>query len=223
MLSKIQQQNKKEINTFAQQIWDFHLMNHKLKKADIILALGSNDIRVAERAADLYLEKLAPVLIFSGGLGNFTKDLWDEPEANKFAKIAIKKGVPKEKILLENKSTNTGENIQFTHELIKKNNIPSKKIIIVQKPFMERRAYATFMKQWPEKNTEIYLSSPQINFEYYPNDTITKDNLINAMVGDLERIITYPDKGYQIAQEIPDNVLEAYKKLIKAGYTKHLC
>ena len=42
------------------------------------------------------------------------------------------------------------------------------------------------------------------------------------MVGDLQRIQVYPEKGFQIFQEIPDEVLEAYQKLVKLGYTKHL-
>ncbi len=211
-----------DIKNLAKQLWDYQHMNHQLEKADIILALGSNDLRVAERAADLFLENLAPVLIFSGGLGNFTKGVWDEPEADKFANIAIERGIPKNNILIENKSTNTGENIKFTYELIQKHKIPAKKIIIIQKPFMERRAYATFMKQWPETEIEIFITSPQINFEDYPNSTISQEDLIHTMVGDLDRIKTYPAKGFQIPQEIPPQILKAQQKLIKAGYTNHL-
>src|SRR5689334_19033955 len=95
----------------AKKLWDYHHVNNTIEKADCILVLGSHDLRVAEHAAQLYLEGWAPLLIFSGGLGNFTKDLWTETEADLFAAIAIKMGVPKNAILVENKSTNTGENI----------------------------------------------------------------------------------------------------------------
>ncbi len=78
------------------------------------LTLGSHDLRVAERAAELYLQGCAPLVIMSGGLGNFTQDMWTGSEADKFATIAIQKGVPANKILIENKSSNTGENILFT-------------------------------------------------------------------------------------------------------------
>ena len=60
----------------AKKLWDYHHMHHVLEKADCILALGSHDLRVAERAAQLYLEGWAPIIIFSGGLGNFTKEMW---------------------------------------------------------------------------------------------------------------------------------------------------
>src|SRR5687768_10104977 len=98
----------------AKILWDYHHMNHQLEKADCILALGSHDLRVADRAAELYLEGWAPLVVFSGGLGNFTEGMWTESEADKFAAIAVRLGVPESSILIENKSSNTGQNIQFT-------------------------------------------------------------------------------------------------------------
>ena len=100
----------------AEKIWQYHLMNHQLIKADAILVLCSHDTRVAERAAELFHQRWAPLLIFSGGLGAITRDIWSDPEANQFAGIAIKLGVPKDKILIENQSSNTGENILFTKQ-----------------------------------------------------------------------------------------------------------
>src|SRR5215472_16416657 len=102
----------------AKKLWDYHHMHHVLVKTDCILALGSHDLRVAERAAQLYLEGWAPILILSGGLGNFTKGMWTETEADRFAAIAISMGVPETSILVENGSTNTGENILFTQQLL---------------------------------------------------------------------------------------------------------
>src|SRR4029077_17355368 len=107
-----------EAITLAKKLWDYHHMQHILEKSDCILVLGSHDLRVAERAAELYLEGWAPMIIFSGGLGNFTKEMWTETEADQFAAIAINTGVPKNAILIENKSTNTGENILFTQRLL---------------------------------------------------------------------------------------------------------
>jgi uncharacterized SAM-binding protein YcdF (DUF218 family) len=123
-----------EIVTSAKIVWDYHLMNHSLEKADCIFVLGSHDRRVAHRAAELYLQGLAPLLIFSGGLGRLTKDSWIEAEADLFARIAIDRGVPEEAILVENKSTNTGENILFTRRLLMKKNLDPQSFILVQKP-----------------------------------------------------------------------------------------
>jgi len=212
--------NQEEIDKAAKKLWDYHSMNQKLEKADCILVLGSHDTRIAERGAQLLLDGWAPLLIYSGGVGRLTAGLWDKPEAEVFAGIAIKMGVPKEKILIENKSTNTGENIIFTMKILKEKGMDPQSFIVVQKPYMERRAFATFKKILPDK--KLIVTSPQISYEDYPNEALSKDKVLNVMVGDLQRIKIYPEKGFQIPQEIPKDVWEAYETLVKAGYDKHL-
>ena len=204
----------------AKKLWDYHHMQHVLEKSDCILALGSHDLRVAERAAQLYFEGWAPMIIFSGGLGNFTKEMWTEPEADQFAAIAVGMGVPKEFILVENKSTNTGENIRFTQQLLAQKDLDPQSFIVVQKPYMERRSYATFKRYWPGK--KLIVTSPQISFEAYPTKEIPVEKVINIMVGDLQRIKLYPQKGYQVFQEIPADVWQAYEQLIASGFDGHL-
>ena len=216
----------KETIKLAKKLWDYHHMNQSLEKSDCILVLGSHDLRVPERGAQLFLDKWAPYIIFSGtGFGHKHKhDLlstnWERAEADIFADVAIKMGVPKEVVLIENKSTNTGENILFTQKLLKAKGLDPQTFIVVQKPYMERRSYATFKKHWPDK--KLIVTSPQIPFEEYPNDEISLEQVINIMVGDIQRIKIYPKKGFQIFQEIPDDVWQAYEQLVKLGYDKHL-
>jgi len=212
--------NQEEIDNLAQTIWDYHHVNHQLKKADCLFVLGSHDTRVAEYAADLFLQGYAPYIIFSGDRGSLTARIFEKPEAEIFADIALAKGVPKDKIIIENKSTNTGENVQFTREILKQRGFDFNSFILVQKPYMERRTYATFKKIWPEK--DFIVTSPPLDFFNYPNDKISQARVINVMVGDLQRIKIYPERGFQIFQEIPDNVWEAYKKLVEYGFTDHL-
>jgi uncharacterized SAM-binding protein YcdF (DUF218 family) len=204
----------------AKKLWDYHHLNHQVQKVDCILTLGSHDLRVAERAAQLYLDGFAPLLVFSGGLGRLTLGMWTQSEADQFANIAAGMGVPREHILVENKSTNTGENILFTRQLLAASNLDPASFIVVQKPYMERRSYATFKKQWPEK--KLLVTSPQIAFEDYPTADISMEKVIDIMVGDLQRIKYYPEKGFQIYQEIPDDVWDACNELIKAGFNKYL-
>ena len=208
------------ILSLAQQLWNYHHVNHIIEKSDCILALGSHDLRVAQRAAQLYLQGFAPKVIMSGGLGNFTKEMWTEKEADKFAAIAIQMGVPREVILIENNSSNTGENILFTQKLLEEKGLFLQSFIVVQKPYMERRAYATFKKHWPDK--KVLVTSPQISLEKYPTDEIPMEKVINIMVGDLQRIKIYPEKGFQIYQEIPKDTWNAYEKLLMLGFNKHL-
>jgi uncharacterized SAM-binding protein YcdF (DUF218 family) len=209
-----------EVKALAQKLWDYHLLHHTLEKSDCILVLGSHDLRVAERGADVYLQGLAPIIIFSGGLGNLTKNMWTKTEADLFAEIALEKGVPREAIFIENKSTNTGENILFTQQLLKDQHLDMQSFIVVQKPYMERRSYATFKKHWPDK--KLVVTSPLLSFEDYPNEEIPIERVINVMVGDLQRIKIYPAKGFQIPQDIPDDVWQAYEQLVEMGFDKHL-
>jgi len=210
----------KSIDELAQIIWDYHHLNHKLEKSDLILALGSNDLRVAEHAADLYLQGWSDRLMFSGNVGALTRGKFAKPEAETFADIALGKGVPRSAILIEPESTNTGENIAFSRRILAKRELEPGKIIVVQKPYMERRAYATFVKNWPGK--QVIVSSPPISFDDYFTEALPKDLVINIMVGDLQRIREYPAKGFQIEQEIPAEVWRAYEQLIALGYDKHL-
>ena len=213
-----------QIEAFAETIWNYHLMNHEVAKADAILVLCSHDERVAERGAQLFLDSWAPLLIFSGGHGAITRTLWNEPEAERFARIAERLNVPRESILVEPHSTNTGENIEFTKRLLLERGLNPHKFIVVQKPYMERRSYATFRKLWPEK--ELIVTSPQVSFrDYlanYSNADISTEDVVSIMVGDLQRIKLYPARGYQIAQEIPDEVWGAFEGLVRAGYDKYL-
>ena len=214
----------RRIHALAQKLWDYHHLHHQLALADAILVLCSHDTSVAECAAKLYLDRWAPFMIFSGGLGTITRRLWRQPEADQFAAIAVRMGVPHEHILIENRSTNTGENVEFTKRLLAEQQVDPERFILVQKPYMERRSYATFKQRWPEK--AVVVTSPRVSFDdyvtAYSNPELTRDDVVGIMVGDLQRIRVYATKGYQIAQEIPDEVWQAFEELVRAGYVKYL-
>jgi uncharacterized SAM-binding protein YcdF (DUF218 family) len=212
------------LRALAERVWKYHKLNHELSKAEAIMVLCSHDTIVAERGAQLFLEGWAPLLIFSGGLGTITKHLWSDPEASRFAGIAMAMGVPESRILIESRSTNTGENVQFTRELLAARGLDPASFILVQKPYMERRTFATFQKVWPGKIVRV--TSPELSMEEYlarySHNSLSADEVISIMVGDLQRIREYPDRGFQIRQDIPGDVWDAYAELVAAGYDKHL-
>ena len=213
-----------QIQALAETLWDYHLMKQPVAKADVIMVLCSHDERVAERGAQLFLDGFAPLIIFAGGHGAITRQLWEEPEAERFARIAMTLNVPRESILIEAESTNTGENIAFTKRLLVEKGLDPQRFIVVQKPYMERRSYATFRKLWPEK--EVTVTSPQVSFRSYlaeyANRALSVADVVSIMVGDLQRIKIYPARGFQIEQEIPEQVWQAYEVLVRAGYDKYL-
>ncbi|MFN6202878.1 MAG: YdcF family protein [Acidobacteriota bacterium] len=208
------------LTELAQLIWDYHHLHHRLEKVDLILTLGSNDTRVALHAADLWLAGFAPKLMMSGGSGKLTEKLFDRPEALLFADLARERGVPEEALITEPASTNTGENIVFSRRRLEELGLQPQSVMLVQKPYMERRAYATFRKFWPE--IDPIVSSPPISFADYPTPQLPRDLVINLMIGDLQRIRHYPARGFQIEQEIPESVWQAAAELIARGYDRHL-
>jgi uncharacterized SAM-binding protein YcdF (DUF218 family) len=204
----------------ARVLWDYHRLGHRPEPADCIIVLGSHDTRVAERGADLFLEGWAPLIVFTGNLGWHTRTIWARPEAELFAEVAEARGVPRERMLIESRSTNTGENVAFTRALLAERGLHPRKAIAVQKPYMERRGHATFRQRWPE--LEVLATSPQIDFDAYPTETILREDVIHIMVGDLQRLILYGRKGWSAPQEIPDDVMDAYQDLVAAGYTARM-
>lgn len=207
------------IDTLAQILWDYHTLDHELNPADAIFVMGSNDVRAAERGVELWKQGLAPLIIFSGNRGRLTQS-WDEAEAVVFARRAEELGVPSDKIIIEPESTNSGENVTFTQNKLQEKNISIQSVIAVQKPFMERRAYATIKALWPEIN--VFVTSPQISFQDYPNEIVPKEQIINHLVGETQRMKVYPKRGWQIPQAVPDEVWQAYLKLVDYGYTSEL-
>lgn len=205
-------------------VWDYMHLHHYLKKADVIFVLGSSDTRVALYAAQLYLDGWAPIMLFAGS-GTVHNHLPERQkfigttEAEVFADIARKKGVPEEAVLIENQSQNTGDNYQFARNLLEEKGIHPKIIIAAQKPYMERRTYATGKVWWPD--VELIVTSPDISIENYPDEiNAPGDRWMHTMTGDLQRIKEYPKKGFQIEQEIPLDVWEAYEHLVSLGYNK---
>lgn len=212
--------DEQQVDALAKKLWKYGRMNQPLEKADAIVVFGSYNPIVGGRAAELYLKDYAPVIIFSGNRSDSTA-AWDKTEAETMADVAVKAGVPKEDILLETSATNSGENTRLTRELLEKHGINAKKIIVVQKPYAERRTFATVSKQWPE--VEVVMSSPQISYdEYMASSPKGKYGSIDTIVGDTQRIKLYAERDFQIPQEMPKDVWEAYEQLVKLGFTKSL-
>ena len=204
----------------AKILYDF-LSGHKVptEKADFLLVLGSHDLMVPVLAAELFAERLAPIVICSGGFGKITREIWTEEEGKVFAKKCIELGVPKENVFVEDQASNTGENFILSRKVAEARGFDFKSGIIVCKPYMAKRALATGRKQWPEIHWAVAV--PKIPFEDYIAKTEIERE-INVIVGDLLRMKVYAEKGFQMAVEIPEEVWGAYERLVKAGFNKYV-
>ncbi|KAK7114457.1 uncharacterized protein SCO4629-like [Littorina saxatilis] len=211
--------NETLMKSNAQILWDYLRIDSPPKKSQLMLVLGNSDLRTADHAAKLYREGFAPLVVVSGKEGHGTKGKWRKPEAVVFAERLVKNNVPAERILIEPKATNTGENIRFTQMLLRDrlDTLQPQSIILVQTPFMGRRSLATFLKQWDEAEcVDICVTSPPIPMEEYPDKAAGYNSLsdvIVEMVRNMQRVQQYPSKGFQVPQYPPPHVLEAFDHL----------
>lgn len=216
-MTDIRQRSTEEL---ARVLWDYHRVVGTLAPADAIVGLGSYDLRVAHWCAELLEQKLAPLLVFTGSHGNWTRGRWSKSEAEVFADEAVAHGAAREQILLETKATNIGENLRFTKALLAERGHQANRVIVVTKPQTLRRVVASVPIFWPD--VTVITSCPNHSFAEQPTAEYSLDDLIHEMVGDAQRMLEYPRLGYQIPQETPPEVLAAYEELKARGYTRHL-
>ena len=211
------------VDRLVQVIWDYMLVGHQLRRADCIFVLCSHDIRVADYAISLFKSGFAPYLLFSGGVVQQNAALnvfWDATEAEVYARRARSQSLPNDRILIENRSANTGENFDFTRQLLDEKGIDFQSFIMVQKPYMERRVLATALKLWP--NIDFVVTSPPLSCADYLNGHLPPDAVIQHIVGDFQRVKVYGENGFQAPQEIPQNVWSAFEQLVALGYDERL-
>ena len=203
--------------------WDYMRLVHPPRPADAILTLGSFDSKAALHAARLWRADLAPVIIMSGGIahrGGLLETGWDKSEARVFAEMAMSEGVPAEAILLDEQAQNTGDNFTCGRAVARKAGLDPSTLLVVAKPYMTRRGFATGCKVWPE--AELLMQCEDIAMaDYFAREPDPERTLL-ALVGDLHRIMVYPELGFSIAQEMAPAVPEALQALVAAGYGARL-
>lgn len=205
----------------ARQLWDYHQLHQALpERADLLLVGGSHDLRVAEYAAELALSHDFRAIVVSGGAGKITGSVFKRPEAELFAEVMERNGVSKADILLETHARHSGENITLSRELLMKRGVTVSTGVLVTKPYMERRFWATAAKQWPE--VDWVVVSPEISFDEYPSEDTPEQRMIELMVGDCQRVKIYGESGIQVPQEIPADVWSAFEYLASNGYGAQL-
>ena len=121
---------------------------------------------------------------------------------------------------MEPRARNTGENIRFSRELLEDAGVDVSSVLLISKPYEERRAYATARKLWPE--VEIVSASTPMTLDEYVDSIGDARLVIDMLVGALQRLLIYPEQGFMISQPVPTNVLEAYERLCRAGSTSRL-
>ncbi|WP_103887465.1 YdcF family protein [Actinacidiphila yanglinensis] len=191
-------------------------MGHELKPCSAAIALGSLDLGVATAAADLYHDGMFPKVVFTGDTSTATRARFPRGEATHYREHALCLGVPNEAILLEPKATNTGQNIGFSREVLENTGIAVSTLLLISMPYMQRRAYATCRKLWPE--VEPVCVSQHMPYDEYVRTHDDEKQLIEMLMGDLDRVMDYPKRGFAVEQHVPGRVRDAFDRLRSRGY-----
>ncbi|MGW5307286.1 YdcF family protein [Streptomyces griseoluteus] len=204
----------------AQRLWDFQQMGHELRLCSVAIGLGSHDLGVAETTADLYHQGVVPLIVFTGATSLTTRDRMPRGEAEHYRERAMELGVPADVILVEPRARNTGENIRFSRALLEEHRAAVSSVLLVSKPYEERRAYATARKLWPEVEW-VSASTPMSLADYI--DSIGDARLvIDMLAGAQQRLMIYPQQGFMVEQIVPEDVAAAFERLRAAGFTSRL-
>lgn len=205
--------SKEEIAA-AKTLFNYLTVHDKPQVADVIIGCGTYSLGAAVKAAELWHAGLAPYIIFTG----YKNDRHVKTEAEMLRDEAVRLGVPKSVIFIENKASNTGLNMTLSYELAKgKGLLTQNKVILIHKPYMSRRTFATFKAQWPDPSTTCFVVPSDVTLEEF-FEADGAEQTIRSMLADFYCIKAYPEKGWQIVQAVTPEAEAASQYLISHGY-----
>ena len=197
-------------------LWQYHRLGHELRPCDAAVGLGSHDLGVATYTAELYHRGFFPVVVFTGGSTLTTQQRFPRGEAVHYRERALELDVPESAILVDPHATNTGANITNSRVLLEAAGFRPRSLLLISKPYAERRTFATARKLWPE--IDVICASMPVGFDEYVRSIGDVRLVVDMMIGDLQRIIEYPARGFTIPQEVSAEVIAAYERLYAAGF-----
>ncbi|MFI1802653.1 YdcF family protein [Streptomyces californicus] len=204
----------------AQLLWDYHQMHHELRPCSVAIGLGSHDLGVADTTVDLYKRGMMPLIVFTGATSPTTRERMPRGEGVHYRERALELGVPSSAVLVEPNARNTGQNISFSKALLDEAGACISSVLLVSKPYEERRAHATACKLWP--GVEFVNASTPMTFDDYVTSIGHGRLVVDMLVGALQRLLVYPEQGFMVPQAVPDSAVEAYTRLRRAGFTTRL-
>jgi len=198
-------------------LWDYLRLSIPARPSECMLVLGGHDIGVASRAAELYEQGTAPLIVVSGG-SRAVPDGSDSPtEADAIADVLLSRGVPKEAIALERLAANTSENFWLSAELLRDLGLDPATFLTVTKPYAERRTLATARRRWPHKT--VTATSQQATFDEYLAGDIPAGRILSHLAGEAIRLEAYAATGLiDPGEPVPATALDAARALQAAGF-----
>jgi len=137
---------------FYQAITDFIFVEDEPARADVIFVPGGHYPDTAIRAAGLYHDGYAP-LILPSGLYAKAKGYFDGPEGSEWQylhDILIREGVPEDAVLREDEATFTWENAIRSRQVLEQRQIPVRTALLCCQAYHARRCLMYYQEQFPD-------------------------------------------------------------------------
>jgi uncharacterized SAM-binding protein YcdF (DUF218 family) len=186
----------------AAELWSFLAPQQPPAAADAIFVFGGVNLRVPERAAELYAAGFAGTVLVSGGAGSRTHLHFDQAEADVFVEVLRRQGVPACDIICERAASNTGENVEFGMTKLRDEVPAVSSLLLVAAPFIMRRCLATFERQYP--TVHVIPCPPVGAYEDFVDRPY--EDFVDRLVAEVDRLDAYADAGFITPVEIPTSV-----------------
>ncbi|AIE86895.1 YdcF family protein [Fimbriimonas ginsengisoli] len=225
-----------DLNTVAR----FLARRDELEPVDLIVLLGSSLLVTAKAAAEALDQGLADEILVSGGIGHSTPWLYESvrgcpdlnsipvdgrPEAEIIADVlTVRHGVPAEKILIENRSTNCGSNALECKRLLADLGRSPRSLLLIQDPTMQRRTHASFERSWRGEAAPQFISHApfvpeMVDGVLHPEDQWPFERFLSLLLGEIPRLqdapAGYGPKGRDFIEhvDIPREVMDAHARV----------
>jgi uncharacterized SAM-binding protein YcdF (DUF218 family) len=182
----------------TEKISNYIFINDSDEKSDLAFVFGTHLClrQSVEKAVELYMKRLVPKIVFTGGVNAESKKI----ESEEMKKLAITLGAKEEDIITENISTNTMENVTFALPIIDKEmglvNINS--ITAVVKDFHSRRAVMTLRKYLPEHIKILATPYKSDNHKYSKEMWYKTEIGREKIIEEIDKIRLYLKKGHLV-------------------------
>jgi uncharacterized SAM-binding protein YcdF (DUF218 family) len=248
-------QQAADLNTVARWLAldDFAGTGEALAEIDVIALLGNQVLATLEAACKLAQQAPRARLVLSGGVGHATRLLYENLAASKFAGIirtcglgaasaeaefyaAVARkafGIDAARLIVENRSTNGGENARFSIRALQEAGAAQGIVLIVQDPTMQRRSVLTWQREAELAGVEtrvlshaVFAPRAEVDAEgglrvaaEQSEGTWTLERLAGLLLGEVERLHDdehgYGPRGRKFLPhvDVPSEVLEAYARL----------